>query len=347
MIFLILALLLPINTYADSGHSAVVMDVDSGRIIYSKNMNQQMLIASTTKIMTCVIVLENLDLEKEIIVGNEVLSMYGTNIYINVGEKIKVKDLLYGLMLRSGNDAAITLAVNTFGSEEKFIKAMNDKAKQIGMTNTIFRNPHGLDDKNYNYSTAYDMALLSRYAYKNKMYRKIISTNKYLAKTSLKSYEWYNRVTLSKIYKHALGGKNGYTPKAGKSLVSVAAKDDLTYTIVTLDDNDIYVNHKSLYEKYFEKYKKFLIVDKNNFLKDINLVDSKFYIKKSFYYPLTKDEKDNVTTLIEIFNERKDNCVGRVIIKLDNIKIGELSIYKSNKKEETSIFHKFKNLFVG
>ena len=195
IIFFTILFLFPIYVFADSGNSTIIMDVDSGRILYEKNANQKQLIASTTKIMTCIIVLENSNIENEIVVGDEVLSMYGTNIYIEPGEKIKIKDLLYGLMLRSGNDAAITLAHNTLG-EEKFIKKMNDKAKELNMNSTVFNNPHGLDDKTENFSTAYDMALLSKYAYGNSVYRKIISTKKYITKSSIKSYTWYNRMSL-------------------------------------------------------------------------------------------------------------------------------------------------------
>ena len=154
------------------------MDLDSGRILYENNPNRKMLIASITKIMTAIVAIENGDLTKEITVGDEVLSMYGTNIYVEVGEKMKLRDLLYGLLLRSGNDASVVIAKAVGGSEEKFVELMNKKAKEIGMKNTIFRNPHGLDEETENYSTAYDMALLSRYAYKNKTYRNIVSTNK-------------------------------------------------------------------------------------------------------------------------------------------------------------------------
>ena len=149
----------PIPSYADSGASTIVMDLSSGRVLYSKKIHEKKLIASITKIMTCIVVLENVSLEKKITVGEEVLSMYGTNLYLEVGEVFSVKDLLYGLMLRSGNDAAATLAVQTFGSEEAFLLKMNEKAKEIGMKDTTFQNPHGLDDQTYNYSTAYDMAI--------------------------------------------------------------------------------------------------------------------------------------------------------------------------------------------
>ena len=320
------------------------MDVDSGRVLYEKNSDSKSLIASTTKIMTCIIVLENSDIEKEITVGDEILEMVGTNIYISVGEKIKIKDLLYGLMLRSGNDAAETLAYNTLGYDE-FINKMNLKAKELKMKNTTFNNPHGLDDKTMNYSTAYDMSLLSRYAYKNKIYRKIISTKKYITKSNLKSYIWYNRMSLINKYKNCIGGKNGYTPKAGKSLVSYAKNNNMILTIVSLDDSNIYENHERLYKRYFSKYKKYLIIDKNNF--NIPNINKNYYIKESFSYLLLEDEIDKITTFIEIFPEVKKYKVGKVIINLDNKKIGELDIYKNKykKKKDNSIFQKFK-LFI-
>ena len=347
LIFLFIILFIPIGVYADSAASSIVMDVDSGRILYSNNKDDKHLIASTTKIMTCIIALENLDLEKEITVGDEVLTMYGTNIYIEKGEKLKVKDLLYGLMLRSGNDAAMTLAINTSKTEEEFVKKMNEKAHELGMSNTTFKNPHGLDDKTMNYSTAYDMAILGRYAYKNKTYRKIVSTKKYVTKSSLKSYVWYNRVSIINSYKYSLGGKNGYTPKAGKSLVSYAKKGNSTFMIVTLDDPDIYDNHIYLYNKYFKKYKTYLIIDKNIFLQNSNLIKQQAYIKKSFYYPLSEEEKEITTTLVELYKKPKNNILGKMSIKIDNNEVGSRTIYQNkNKKEDISIFQKFKKSFI-
>ena len=153
--------------------SSIVMDLDTGRVLYQKNSKEKRLIASTTKILTAIVTLENADIEKEVTIGDEVLKMYGTNIYIEVGEKMKIKDLLYGLLLRSGNDAAVALAVAVSGSEEDFVRLMNEKAQKIGMKDSIFENPHGLDDDTKNYSTAYDMALLSRYAYQIRLTGKL------------------------------------------------------------------------------------------------------------------------------------------------------------------------------
>lgn len=341
ILFLIL-FLIPINVFSDSGNSTIVMDVGSGRVLYQKNVNQKKLIASTTKIMTCIIVLENSDIEKLVIVGDEVLSMYGTNIYIEKGEVIKIKDLLYGLMLRSGNDAAITLAYNTLGYEG-FINKMNEKAKEIGMTNTSFNNPHGLDDDTKNYSTAYDMALLSRYAYNNPTYREIISTKKYVTKSSLKSYVWYNRMSLLNKYKNCVGGKNGYTPRAGKSLVSYAQKEDLLLTIVSLDDDSIYENHINLYNKYFSKYKKYRIVDNGYF----SINNSNYYIDKSFEYPLTLKETSRISTLLKINSNSYSMKVGKIEIYLDDNSIGSVDIYRKKdiKKEKKNLLKKFISLF--
>ena len=272
--------IVPFHVLADSGKSTIVMDADSGRILYQKNIDQKQLIASTTKIMTCIVVLENFNIDSEIIVGDEVNGMYGTNIYIEKGEKIKVKDLLYGLMLRSGNDVAVALAANTLG-ENEFVNKMNEKSEQLGMKNTVFNNPHGLDDETKNYSTAYDMALLARYAFKNPVYRKIISTRKYVTKSSMKSYVWYNRMSLLGNYKYCIGGKNGYTPSAGKSLVSYAQKGDLTLMIISLNDQSIYENHKSLYNRYFLSYKNYKIVESG----DMNINGADYNIKNSFIYP--------------------------------------------------------------
>ena len=316
------------------------MEEKSGRILESSDINNKKLIASITKIMTCIIALENNNLEKVIKVPNEVLKMYGTNIYIEVGEEIKIIDLLYGLMLRSGNDAALTLAIATAGSEENFVKLMNKKAQELGMNNTIFNNPHGLDEDTKNYSTAYDMSLLARYAYKNKIYRKIIKTKKYTCKSSIKSYLWYNRVSILNNYKYSLGGKNGYTPKAGKTLVSYAKKDNMTLIGVSLHDSNIYDTHEDLFEKNFKKYKLYKIVDKDNFSYNKKLFSEDIYLKESFYYPLKENELTNISTIINITNSN-NTIPGKIIIKLNNKEIGSINIYKKSKiKEEKNLSSK-------
>ena len=279
VLVILLLFLIPLNVFCkedtfDTAKSSIVMDIDSGRVLYENNADKKQLIASTTKIMTCIIAIEEGNLDKMIKVEDEILKMYGTSIYLEVGEKMKLIDLLYGLMLRSGNDASVVIAKAVAGSEKEFVKLMNKKAKEIGMTNTTFKNPHGLDEVTKNYSTARDMAKLTRYAYKNKTYRKITSSEEYRVKTDNKSYLWYNRM------KYCTGGKNGYTPSAGKTLVTTHKKNDLKIIIVTLDDNDEYNNHKRLAEYVFDNYSNYNIVDKNDF--DLLIDNNKYYINNSF-----------------------------------------------------------------
>ena len=338
---------LPFTVSADTAKSTIVMDLDSGRILYEKNANQKRLIASITKIMTAIVAIEEGDLTEKITVGEEVLSMYGTNIYVEVGEKMKLRDLLYGLLLRSGNDASVVIAKAIAGSEEKFVNLMNKKAQEIGMKNTIFKNPHGLDEETENYSTAYDMALLSKYAYKNKTYRNIVSTDKYEVSTGKKTYLWYNRNKLLTTYEYCTGGKNGYTPRAGKTLVTTASKKGLNLTIVTLSDGDIYNNHIDLYEDFFSKYKRYKLIDKNNFRIDKEFVDEDVYLEDSFYYPLTSNEVNDIKTVVHFLDDSATDEIGTIEIFLSNQKIGELPIYrKIKKKEQFSFFEWLRQLFL-
>lgn len=338
---------LPFTVSADTAKSTIVMDSDSGRILYEKNANQKRLIASITKIMTAIVAIEEGDLTEKITVGEEVLSMYGTNIYVEVGEKMKLRDLLYGLLLRSGNDASVVIAKAIAGSEEKFVNLMNKKAQEIGMKNTIFKNPHGLDEETENYSTAYDMALLSKYAYKNKTYRNIVSTDKYEVSTGKKTYLWYNRNKLLTTYEYCTGGKNGYTPRAGKTLVTTASKNGLNLTIVTLSDGDIYNNHIDLYEDFFSKYKRYKIIDKNKFRIDKEFVDEDVYLEDSFYYPLTSNEVNDIKTVVHFLDDSATDEIGTIEIFLSNQKIGELPIYrKIKKKEQFSFFDWLRQLFL-
>lgn len=347
IILFFLLLSFPYTVLADTGESTIVMEVSSGRILYSKNANEKKLIASITKIMTCIVVLENANLDEKITVGEEVLKMYGTNVYLELGEVLTVRDLLYGLMLRSGNDAAVVLAVGTMGSEEKFVNKMNEKANEIGMRQTSFQNVHGLDDSTENYSTAYDMALLSKYAYQNKIYKKIVGTKKYITKSSLKSYSWNNRMSLLNRYRYCIGGKNGYTPKAGKTLVSFAKKDNMILTIVSLNDSNIYQNHKQLYEKYYSIYKMYEIINHKSFHMNSSFFPKDVYLKQSFSYPLKEDEIEDITTLVSFHSTRKNGKAGTITIRFGDKNIGSINLFQKKKEEkDSSLFTKIKELLL-
>ena len=339
-----------INANALNGKSVIVMDMDSGRILYQRDINTKRLIASITKIMTAVIAIENKNLDDLVVVGEEVLPMYGTNIYIEVGEELTLRDLLYGLILRSGNDAAVSIATYVGGNEEKFVKLMNEKAKKIGMNNTIFNNSHGLDEKTKNYSTALDMAKLMSYANKLKDFVEISGTKKYSTRTNKKSYVWYNRNKFLSLYEYATGGKTGYTPKAGKTLVSTASKNNLNLVAVSLNDPNHYDSQKVLFDKIFSKYENVLIIDKNN-IKFDNSYYNDLYINYSFRYPLTKDEKNKIKIHVDFYNEENINNskVGEIYVMFDNQEIYREYIYNKDntnkEKEQDNIFLKIINFF--
>ena len=301
------------------------MEEDTKRVLVSKNMNKKKLIASTTKIMTGILAIESGKLNKTVTVTDKVLESYGSAIYLSIGEKMKLKDMVYGLMMQSGNDAALMIA-EYLGGEEKFVEKMNEKAKEIGMENTIFKNPHGLDEKSENYSTAYDMALLMRYALSDSTFRKITGCKKHTVKTDEKTYVWTNKNKLLYTYKYTTGGKTGYTDKARRTLVTSASKDDMNLIVVTLNDPNDFKNHKELYEYGFNNYSMEKVFDKDK----IKIKGKKVYAKDDYYYPITKEEKELINIEYKIKDKKtykKDEKIGEAIIKLGNKTIHKEKLY--------------------
>ena len=327
-------LIIPLKIEAyNLGEAAILMEEDTKRVLVSKNMNKKKLIASTTKIMTAVIAIESGKTDKTVKVTDKVLEAYGSSIYLSVGEKMKLEDMLYGLMMQSGNDAALMIA-DYLGGEEKFVKKMNDKAKEIGMKNTSFKNPHGLDEKTQNYSTAYDMALLMRYANSFPLFKKITGCKKHTVKTDEKTYQWTNKNKLLYTYKYTTGGKTGYTDKAHRTLVTSASKDGLNLIVVTLNDGNDFENHKELYEYGFNNYEMVKVFDKDN----MNLPNKKIYALDDYFYPLTSQEKKLITIdykIKEKDNYKNEEEVGSAIVKLSGKTIHEEKLYISVKENST------------
>lgn len=328
--------------------AAVVMDADSKRVLYSKKENGKYLIASTTKIMTALVVLNNSRLDDIVEAGDEIKEAYGSSIYLKPGEKMSVLDLLYGLMLRSGNDAALTLAKHTAGSVQGFVKLMNETALMIGLHDTTFENPHGLDDENENKSTVYDMCLLMIEAMKNEKFREITSAKKYSLKTNFGSYDWYNKNRLLIDYKYATGGKIGYTGRAKHTFVSSATKDDKNLVIATFIDPDRFNTHEVLYEKYFNMYERYKIIDK----KDLDLdykAGYKTYTTEDFYMLLKDDEKDKVKREVEIYEDVKDSenahVIGTISVTLDGKTYKKLNIYAEGIPVKKSLWERIKEYF--
>jgi len=341
------------NIYAStsSALSYILMDASTGRVLLGKDINNQRLIASITKIMSCIIALENASVDDVVTVDESIFKAYGSGIYIQVGEEIKLLDLLYGLMLRSGNDAAVMIATYIAGSEEKFVKLMNNKAKEIGMTNTIFNNSSGLDEQGGNYSTAYDMAILTKYAMQNETYMTIVGTKNYQVKTNYKSYAWTNKNKLLK-YDYITGGKTGYTEKARRTLVSTASIDNMDLIVVTLNDSDDWNTHIYLYEYAKDNYVSYKVLNKSKFnIEEDNYFKGNLYIKNDVYIPFKKSETDSLISHIKLYKVKdyKDGDVVGInqIIYKDKV-IYEENIYidkYAKKEEKISIFEKIKKWF--
>lgn len=348
-VLLIIVLTLSFSLQVHAYSAVAVVDADSGRILYGVNENTRYLIASTTKIMTALVVLNNANLDSKVEAGEEILEAYGSSIYLKPQERMTVRDLLYGLMLRSGNDAALVLAKHTAGSIEGFVKLMNDTALSIGMQNTTFENPHGLDEKTQNKSTVSDMAILMIEAMKNEDFRKITSTKKFVAESNFGTYEWFNKNKLLTNYKYATGGKIGYTGKAKHTFVSSATKDEKNLVIATFVDPDRFTTHENLYEEYFDMYEKYTLIDKDNLKIDYK-AGQNVHTRESFSMLLTKDEKKKVKRKVELYEDVKaskgDVIVGTISIELDGKTIKKLNIYASIPTEpKKSLLDKIKEFF--
>ena len=340
-----LFLLFPYSVQAisTSATSSILVDMDSGRIIYENNSHEVRSVASISKIMTAILAIESKKLDKTVKVSDVVLEAYGSGIYIKPGEKLTLQDLVYGLMLRSGNDAALMIAEYVSGSVPKFVEKMNQKAQEIGMKQTTFHNPSGLDEEDEvgNFSTAYDMAILTSYAMKNKTYQKIVGTKKYTLKTNKNTYVWYNKNKLLTNYENTTGGKTGFTKKARRTLVSTASKDQLNFVVVTLNDGNDFQDHENLHEYGFTYYKKYRLLKKGT----VKIEDEKYYKNETLYikndidYPLREDEKQSVRVSFQL-NKKKQlkdgGKVGEVHVKVGDETVLKEPIYvkkaKSKKK---------------
>ena len=319
------------------GESVVVMDAKTKRVVYSENQNQLKFMASTTKILTALVIIENCDLSKEIIVTDKSVGIEGSSIYLEIGEILTVKDLLYGLMLRSGNDCAETLALHCSGSIENFAMLMNQTAKNLGALNSNFVNPHGLHDDNH-YTTAYDLALISCHAINNPIFKEIVSTKWVEIPFTTRNYnrKLKNKNKLLWNLEGATGIKTGYTKKAGRCLVSSCEKNGLEFVCVTLNCPPMFEKSKNLLVNAFENYKNVKLVDKNNFVGFVeNLQNNQLvglYIKNDVILGLNEQEKNCIKMEYEFpktINKSlpKDSEIGIIKIFASNNLIFTEKIY--------------------
>lgn len=265
----------------------VLSDADN-TIIEAKNKDEKQSVASISKIMTAVVALEHGKLSDTWKVSSDIQKAYGSSIYLVEGQQVTLESLLYGLMLRSGNDAAVEIAKHIAKDEESFVKLMNEKAKMLGMTNTVFANSSGLDEKDDgNISTANDMALLMSYAMKNSDFRKITGAQYY---TSEWNYHWKNKNKLIFDYPFAIGGKTGFTKKAGRTLVSAATHNGVESIVVTLRTQDDFAFHEQKHTEVFNTMDVISILKKGDYV--VN--QRKFHVPQDIRVTLKKDGSDKL-----------------------------------------------------
>lgn len=253
-------LLLPVRAAAPgcAAQAMILVHGPSGRVLTSHNAEKVLPMASTTKIMTALVALEHSSLDDEVEIRREWTRTEGSSMYLRPGETCTVRDLLHGLMLSSGNDAALALASHCAGNEERFVAWMNEKAADLGMENTVFQNPHGLPAEGH-HSTAGDMARLMAAAMENENFRAIVSARYYHREGQ--SYKNHNKLLWQ--CEGCTGGKTGYTRAAGRCLVSSCQREGLELICVTLNDRSDWSDHAALYDWGFANFEGYTLAHRS------------------------------------------------------------------------------------
>lgn len=301
-----------------SAQTAVLIESGSGRILFEKNKDQQMYPASTTKIMTALLAVEKAEstvdpdsvhpeedmkkeLERLVTVADEAVGAEGSSIFLKKGEKIQFQDLLYGMMLRSGNDAALAVAADVGGSQEEFVAMMNEKVASLGLKNTVFKNPNGLQNEEH-VSTAYDLAMIAREGMKHELFRDIAGTKSWNAsREGADNYNYfYNKNKTIFQYNGATGIKIGYTMAAGRCLVASAKRNGMELIAVVLNDPDWFDDVYKMFDYGFECYDNVEVAEKEKPLTSISVKNGdsskvKVGVKNDVVCPCIKGEKTDIS----------------------------------------------------
>ena len=322
-----------------------VLEVESGRLLSAFNEEAILPMASTTKIMTAILAIEDCDPDQVVVVPEAAAGVEGSSIYLQEGERLTVRDLLYGLMLRSGNDCAVALALHHSKTLEKFCGRMNEKAKSLGCAHTHFCNPHGLPAEGHE-TTALDLARIAAYALQDERFSRIVSARSYVIADGGCGYarSLQNKNKMLYQYDGADGVKTGYTQAAGRCLVSSATRDGMRLVCVVLNSPEMYERSAELLDNGFSRYQMHKIFDKENYLVEVNTdVEGKTCrcgCKEDFFYPLAEGEAEEIRIeeqLPETLNlpvEAGDE-VGILRISLKNQLLFSQKIVSIEKKEKS------------
>ena len=340
--------------------SALLMDRDSGRILFEFNSREKRPMASTTKIMTAILALEMKEMQEVVKISSEAVSTEGSSIWLESGELKTVEELLYGLMLRSGNDAAVAIAEHIAGSVKDFALLMTKRARELGAVNTTFKNPHGLDEKDH-LTTAYDLALLTRHTLFIPKFREIV-------KREDKRISWpgepqprmlHNQNKLLAIYPGGNGVKTGWTTPAGRCFVGSATRGGQQLISVVLDAPEMWEDSTALLDYGFENFKYYRFKEKNKPIKRVSLENGRqssieIEVERDFNFPLQKNEKKYLFFCFNINTPlsaplSKGEVVGNLNVYLGKKLVAELQLVAGEDVERAGIYsiilQKLKTLF--
>ena len=335
--------------------SAIVMDFASGRILYEKNAYVRRSIASTTKIMTAIVAIENGNFEDDVVISKRSAAIGGSTVGLKQGRTYKLKDLMYAMMLRSGNDAAIAIAEHIGGSVEAFAQMMNRKAAEIGALNTNFVTPHGLDDPQH-YSTAYDLALITQYALKNPIFAEIVATKS----STFEGRGINNTNEMLSLYPGTDGVKTGYTGQAGRCLVTSVSQNGNRYISVVLNcasRTQRAANSKSILDYSFANYKNYDYLFEGQQVAELKLhkgIKGKLnvYAGSTITLPLKEDERERIKVNVDIPNTveapiRADSKVGSIKYELDGQILAKSDIFAKDNINRKDFYFYFRKIFVS
>ncbi len=329
----VILLMIPKNVGAISvsAECACVIDMSTGRVIYEKNMQKAHTMASTTKIMTALVALENSNLEDVVTVSKNAAGEEGTSLYLKQNQKVTMEDLLYGLMLQSGNDAAIAIAEGVSGSVEEFASLMTERAKKIGAKNTSFKNPNGLDEDGH-FTTAYDLALITKEAMKNEKFAQIVATKSKQILDGTQTVSNHNRML--RQYEGCIGVKTGFTKKSGRCLVTAAKRGGVGVIAVTLNAPNDWNDHTNMLNYAFSVTDYFPVILSGMTVNSVTVKTGtsntvELTAEKDFYITESKEDKfKNITVKCDIPKE-----ITAPVKKGD--KLGTLTVFYKDTIQET------------
>ena len=323
---------------ASGGSGYAVIEVSSGRLLNGSNENLRLPMASTTKAMTALVVLENASLSDIVDIPQAAVGIEGSSVYLKKGERFTVEELLYALMLRSGNDAAVALAVHTSGSVEEFVRKMNERAALMGLKDTKFVNPHGLHDENH-YTTAYELALIAAEGLRNPHFKRIVSTKNIVIDGEGHEKRYFaNKNKILYNYEGATGVKTGFTRDSGRCLIASAERNGMEVVAVALNYYDYFELTARLMDEAFGNFEMKEVVSPDTVYKKVpvrgnrKIKEAELRAEFSRKYPLKKDGSEMVETVVEAVDSIRaphssGDDVGSVKVFKDNRLIFEEKLY--------------------